>query len=46
MGGKALTYRDHARAFAHRVNAVVWSPKGTHLASAGDNGTVQVGQAP
>ena len=23
MGGKALTYRDHAMTFAHRVNAIV-----------------------
>ncbi len=41
-GGIICTYRGHT----HFVQAAVWSPDGKHIASASDDGTVQVWQAP
>ena len=39
-------YRGHAGKLVNRVNAVGWPPNGRRMASASDDGTVQVWQAP
>lgn len=41
-GKKVITYRGHIA----RVNAVSWSPDGKKIASASDDGTVQIWMAP